>query len=566
MGMSICFLEIFIIFINNWLYSLYHQNMMSHLLYAPYFPVRRGTLMSISTFAAIDVSSAEVSMNIYEVSKKNGIREIDSVKKSLELGVHAITYRKINYSFLCQMCDVFYGLTKKMKEYQVSDYSACITSGMKEAENYLLILDQIKLKTGLKLKIMNSSEQRYLCYKAIALKETNFNILIQKGTVIVNVNADSTHISIYNKGTLIITQSIKLSPLRIRELLSSMKNQTTDYYKLIEEYMDKDLYTFCDLYLKNIKIKHLIAIGEHLHEFFLYVKNIETTPFFCAHESASDQVVDRHTFEELYQIMYGASVDQISIILGLSKEQSSLILPTAMMFYKIFQLTKAESMWLPGITLCDGLVTEYAEKKEKIIPTHSFTNDIISCARNTASRYLCDYNQTSQMEELTLYIYDHIRKLHGLGVRDRLLIQIAAILYNCGEFINMNAIAENSYHIIMSTEMIGLSPKEREMVATLVLHGNNRYEESLRYYEKYDKDMCIKLSKLAAILQLAHSLDFTHKNKIKEISLTIKSNDLIITAHTLDDITLEKGILANQREFFEAAYGISPILIQKIIK
>ncbi len=42
---------------------------------------------------------------------------------------------------------------------------------------------------------------------------------------------------------------------------------------------------------------------------------------------------------------------------------------------------------------------------------------------------------------------------------------LAAILHDCGKFISMSAPGECAYQIIMSTEILGISHMEREMVA-----------------------------------------------------------------------------------------------------
>ena len=42
--------------------------------------------MAVTTFAAIDIGSYEVSMKIFEMSKRTGFREINDVRYQLELG------------------------------------------------------------------------------------------------------------------------------------------------------------------------------------------------------------------------------------------------------------------------------------------------------------------------------------------------------------------------------------------------------------------------------------------------------------------------------------------------
>ena len=52
--------------------------------------------MSYKTFAAIDVGSYELGMKIYEISTKNGIKEIDHIRHRIELGTDSYFMGKID--------------------------------------------------------------------------------------------------------------------------------------------------------------------------------------------------------------------------------------------------------------------------------------------------------------------------------------------------------------------------------------------------------------------------------------------------------------------------------------
>lgn len=508
--------------------------------------------MPITTFATIDVGSNELSMKIYEFSKKTGIKELDYVRHTIELGSETYTNGKISHSLVEETCKVLVGFTEKMAEYHVEDYIACATSAIREASNKFMILDQIKLTSGIKIKVLSNSEQRFLCYKAIALKENTFNKMIQKGTAIVDIGAGSIQISLFDKEALVTTQNIKIGSLRIRELLADLENQTSNFYSIISEYIDTDLLTFNHLFLKENKIKNIIAVGDYANMIIRY-----------ADYSLATESIDRETFDNLYHSLLSKSIDEISKALNLQKEQAALILPTAMIYQKMSDETKAELIWFPKTTLCDALAAEFAEKKEKMVPSHQFSDDIIAAAKNIAQRYQCNIAHTENVEYIALNIFDRIRKLHGLGKRERLLLQIAVILHDCGKYINMNDVSNNSYNIIMSTEIIGISHLERTIVANLVKYASNDQPSHTDFSSHYDKDTYIKICKLSAILRIANAMDKSHKQKIADIKITLKDNNLIITANTIKDLTLEKGLFEKKADYFEEVYGIRPILKQK---
>ena len=52
--------------------------------------------MAVTTFAAIDIGSYNVSMEIFELTKKSGLRSLTRVRQGLELGSDTFARRKIS--------------------------------------------------------------------------------------------------------------------------------------------------------------------------------------------------------------------------------------------------------------------------------------------------------------------------------------------------------------------------------------------------------------------------------------------------------------------------------------
>ncbi len=112
-----------------------------------------------------------------------------------------------------------------------------------------------------------------------------------------------------------------------------------------------------------------------------------------------------------------------------NEEYASLMFPAAAIYKRMLEITGAEFMWVPGIRMTDGMAAEYAEDKKLIRFNHSFENDIIVTSRNMAKRYKCYMPHIQNVEEAALKVFDSLKKYHGLGARERLLLQIAANLH-----------------------------------------------------------------------------------------------------------------------------------------
>lgn len=515
----------------------------------------------VRTFAAIDVGSFELELGIYEISDKAGVRSIDHVRHTIALGRDTFKEGKISYGLVEELCDVLTDFVRIMKEYQVQDYRAYATTAMREARNSQIVLDQIKVRTGIEIRIISNSEQRFISFKAVASRDAEFQKTIQKGTAIADVGFGSMQLSLFDREALLSTQSLPLGVLRLRGILSSVKLSPETEQILVTELIDNELTTFRKMYLKDREIVNLIAIGEPI-----------LTLFYQVSPNRSGARLTRTQLDEIYQNLSHMTQDQIEETFDVNAEYAFMLYPTIAIFKRVMDLTGAEMLLIPGVRMLDGIAADYAEEKKLLKFNHSFSNDIIVTSRSMARRYKCHMPHIQTVETAALRLFDCLKKYHGLKDRERLLLQISADLHSCGKFVAMRDATECAYNIIMSTEIIGLSHLEREIIANVVRYHVKpfRYDEvhveakSSVYSRLVNPgNPTLVIAKLIAILRLANSMDRSHQAKLADCRLSVRDNKLIITTDYEGDVTLEAMSIAEKGDFFEEIFGVRPVLKQK---
>ncbi len=507
--------------------------------------------MAYSTFAAIDIGSSCIEMVIYQISRDSGIKQLDHVRYNFELGKSTYISNEISFEDVEKMCDVLYGFSEVMKDYSVDEYRAFATSALREAKNAIRVLDRIKVRTGLDVEILSNSEQRFIIYKAVAAKDDKFNKIIEKSTALVDVGAGSAQVSIFDNGSLVTTQNIRLGAVRISNMISALSQNVTNSVDILKEYIDNDMVTLNEIFLKSKKIHNTIFVGDCIP---YYVRKKE---FF-----SDGEYTTRGEFKKFFDRIYHENTERIVSLMDIPYEQAKLILPSAMVYMRMLDFTQAEDIWMPQVTLCDGMAVEHAQKKNKLKLSHDFNADILAAAKNISQRYSISSTHVGQVERNALLIFDSIRKYHGLSERERFLLQIACILHDCGQYINMLNPEQCSYSIIMSTEIIGLSHREREIIANVVKYNTMVFDADDAMWS-FDRNDYLIIAKLTAILRVSNALDRGHRQKFKDMSIKVESGMLIITAHTFEDITLEKSYFSERGEFFEEIYGLKPVIRQK---
>jgi len=506
--------------------------------------------MAGKTFAAINVGSNEISMKICEITPRKGARELDTVKTIIELGSDTYNKGYIEENNLNKLCDTLLKFRRKMKEYDVSDYRAYASSAVREAENASMIIERIKMCTDFDVQILSNSEQRFMNYKAFVATGMDVDVATHKNNALLDIGAGSLQISIFDRRNLVQTQNLPIGAVRIRDYLTRFGSDTVDLETLMEEYASNAIIEFRNLFLNDKDIKSIIAIGDGINN----LKKVGP-------ELSIANSISREQFRILYKRVVDIKPEDLAERYGIPYERATLMLPMAIIYQSFLDNSRAEEILTPNVIFCDGIIADYMDKQGTFLMDKNFDQDILASVNTIAKKYKVNRAHVQNVSDNALAIFDSIRKLHGLGKRERLQLQIAAILHNCGKFVNMKDVSLISYHIVMATEILGLSHKEREEIANAVYYNGFYLPSELRASGRIGSADYMKVAKLTAILRLADVLDKSYKQKITNLRISLHDNTLVIYTDTLEDITLEAGKTNNI--LFEKVYGVKVVLKQR---
>ena len=504
--------------------------------------------MRVSPYVAIVIGSKNMLMKVYEISAAKGIRTIDEIRYEYELGKEAYFTRKITFAQIEEICSVLEQFQQRMKEYGVTEFYCYATSAIRNAKNQVSVLNQIKVRTGIDVIMLSNSELRFLMYKGIQVLNLDFN----KITAILDIGSSSVQISLFDKQVLYMTQNLDIGTAKVREFSESVENNVLDYISVLEEYIQYEVDMFKSGYLKDKDIKNVIAIGDE-------IKNINR----LVPELHLEDTMSYEQIQYIYKKIKKASYQDIAIKYGLSMEDARMVLPSVLVYKTFLERSKADTIYICSTNLCDGSVVDYAQKMKKIKVSHDFYHDIIASARYIGKRYRYSKIHAQYITELALEIFDKTKRFHGLTQRDRLILEISAILHDIGKYVNLNDPGKNGYQLIMSTEIMGLSHREREEIANIVLYNTQELPDTDELETAFWREEYLRIAKLSSILRLANALDRGHKQKFENCSMMRKGQELIITLETNQDITLEITRFSKKAELFSEFTGITPVLKQR---
>lgn len=502
--------------------------------------------------AAIDVGSHETRLYIAETPNQSAPLIIETVRRTLPIGTDTYNIGSISQPLVQECIGILAGFADKIREYKILDVVAVATSAFREATNCFQVLDQINRETGISIRVLSNAEEKY--YHTLALSELlpDFAELIRQGTLIVDIGSGSVQATAYDKGDFIFSQNMLLGSLRLRELLADLQRLTSDYAALLEEYISSDLDNYRMLEPKKMSYENLIVLCGDLP----YLKRMAVS-LHPGSEGARPFLTQK-AFEMVYQRLLTDQPRGLTIDFDIPAENATLLLPTAMIMRKFLEFTGTSGFIVPSAALCDGLLLEVSVKQHDYKPRYDQIRDLLSACRQIANRFRTERKHSEWVEKTALAIFDDTVKLHRLTDRHRLQLQVAAILHDCGKYINMTQHNIRSYNIIMSIELIGLSQEEREVAAyTARFYSESRLDADAHYNLMPENEKLL-IAKLSAILRLADALDTGHKQKITELKLQIDDENLTLIVSTAKDIMLEQWSVEHTGYLYKDVYGLTP--------
>ncbi|SFH62390.1 exopolyphosphatase / guanosine-5'-triphosphate,3'-diphosphate pyrophosphatase [Pseudobutyrivibrio sp. OR37] len=498
-------------------------------------------------FASIYIGSYETTMKVFEIGKQKGIKTIDTLKIPSDVIKDILSVGKILPETTDKLCRILNDMKRTMEGYKVDSFSIVAGPNIRLASNSLIVLEQIKVHTGFSVTVLSNSEQRFLGYQAAAAIP-DFEEIISDSAVMIDVGGISLQITFFSKGKIVTTQHLSLGTVSISENLKKLGTASSNSLEQTYEMMYKELEVFKTMFLNDLEPKYMIllgvqvsAIAERLSGFtsrkvkikdYMEFLNKINKNFIRSFESENDVYLDNKGFVE-----------------------------PVVMLYKALALTLNPSIvYAPGVSISEGIAYNHSYSKKWLTATHDFENDIISAAWAIAKRYGSYQPHLKALYKLSSEIFDAMKKYHGMGKRERILIQCIAILHDCGKYISLAEASNCSYTIIMASEILGLSHKERELVATTVEYNRKNVAPYEYLSDRFTQDEYIVILKLLAILKVANALDRSHKQKIKNVSMKVKDGELVISIEANSSLALEKGLFKKNADFFADIFSIKPVL------
>jgi exopolyphosphatase/guanosine-5'-triphosphate,3'-diphosphate pyrophosphatase len=161
-----------------------------------------------------------------------------------------------------------------------------------------------------------------------------------------------------------------------------------------------------------------------------------------------------------------------------------------------------------------------------------------------------------QVAKLSLKLFDTLKDVHGLGPRERLLLQLGAYLHDIGLSEGASAHHKASRNIILAAKGFSLTPREQSVVALIARYHRKSLPASQHKHFVYLPDHHKMLvERLGALVRMADGLDRSHQSLVSDVKVESFDDEIFLRLIGKGDMSAEVEFGKLKSDLFEKAFG-----------
>jgi exopolyphosphatase/guanosine-5'-triphosphate,3'-diphosphate pyrophosphatase len=461
---------------------------------------------------------------------------------------------KLSRQAMDGVVDAFAAIAASAKGYGIGTIRAVGTSALREAANSDVLVERLRQNHGIDLEIIDNAEEARLYCEALRQVLARAKRELAGRTLMADLGGGSTCIGLITSGKLVHSVDEHYGSVRILEQFHSLRDSnefalTVDRYALGAARMMLDR-------LPKGQINHLVLTSGDVRK-------------LCSLLTRANAATAKGGIQPLRVDAVAAWLTRMQVLTPLERAHAcntdvrgaALLLPAASLLKHLSAEIGAQEVLVPYLTLRDGLI---ADLMPGSFGAHYLSAaDLMAEGMQLVARYGGNLAYAENTGSLATQIFDHTVALHGLGERERALLEFSALVHDIGSYINVRNRHKHSMYIIQSSDIAGLTAIEKEMVANIArYHRKSPPEAHHLEFQSLPRAKRVVVSYLAAILRLAYGLDVERTQRIKKVRCEVSGGRLLIHVDRRQ-IALERWSLAGKAGMFAEVFGLEVAVVPR---
>jgi exopolyphosphatase/guanosine-5'-triphosphate,3'-diphosphate pyrophosphatase len=494
--------------------------------------------------AVVDMGASAIRLLLAEAATDGSTRVLEDVSRGVLLGKDTFTHNRLGPATVEAALKALEGFRKIMDGYGVEQYRAIATSAVREATNGDSFLDQVRLRTGIEFEVIEGTEENRLTYIAVREALGGHEALSRGNALLVEVGGGSADISYLRRGEPVHSGTYALGSIRMRQNLASWRGSHDHLLRLIRRHIH-NVVEDIRVEMPLAEVEHFIALGGDARF---------AAERLLGGETAALPVVGREEFLAFCDEVARFDVEELVERYRLAQVEAETLVPALMAYRELLAETRAERILVPDASLRGGLLLEMVRADRGLL--EDFSKQVLASAAALGERYRYDAAHAKNVAHLAVRLFDELRSEHGLGDRERLLLEVAALLHDVGIYVNLRGHHKHAQYILSVSEVFGLSREDLLVVSNAArYHRRALPQKSHLPYMALDREKRLTVRKLAALLRVSNALDADHLQKVTDVRVVKEEDGFVLEVEGAGDLTMERLAATSRSDLFVDVFG-----------
>lgn len=400
--------------------------------------------------------------------------------------------------------------------YGVDQIIPSATSAVREAHNGGEFVRRVKREVGLSLQVLDGEREAYYATLG-ALNEVPMN----HGYVI-DIGGGSAQISEVRDRRFARGVSLPLGALALAEQFRSGEEFTAKEHQAVQAQIDGYLDSVPWLTQALGKERTLVGLGGTIRN----LAKMEAARCSFPLNTLHGFMLSRQSVEESIRQLSDLPLVERRKLAGLNSDRADIILPGAMVIQSIMTRLKAQRLTISVNGLREGLFFEHF--------WDHLSYPVVADVRgfsvlNMARVYRYQKGHAFHVRFLAGRLFNQLTPLHDYGLRERELLDAAALLHDLGSVIAYEDHHKHSQMLITNSGLPGFTPRETAIIA-LLTRFHRKGKPTIKGYELIlAEDDQRLVAQLAAVLRLAEYLERGRNANVDDVIVAWGDESLRLT-------------------------------------
>jgi exopolyphosphatase/guanosine-5'-triphosphate,3'-diphosphate pyrophosphatase len=502
-------------------------------------------------FAAIDIGSNSVRMEVAEVSTKTKI--LVSERKVTRLGASVFRTGRVSPEAIDLLCATLTEMAASYKRFEIHGIRAVATAAVRDASNQKEFVTRVSGAAGTQVEIISGQEEARLIHLGVQSRWPQG----RQRVLMIDIGGGSAELILSDNGRIVTAVSKQLGALRLTELFLKSDPPKEEELHRMQEYIEERLAQPLRR-MGSLRIDRVIATSATASAVVCAVNQIPRQK----REIADKMRASTAQIRELFGDLIVRDVESRRRIVGIGPKRAEIIIPGAAVLLAVLKGLTLPSLYYSAAGVRDGIIVDLAARTSarSITEMSREQRDVVE---EMATRYGVSLHHVRKVSRMANDLFVALEPLHKLPQSTGRLLEAAAHLHDIGHFVSDTRHHKHSYYLVLHSDMPGFTEQEREVIANLCrYHRKAMPAQEHANWQPLDADSRRAVTMLAPLLRIADNLDRSRGQRVKHVECLLRPSEVVLRLHSNKDVDLDTWATERAAEFFRQVYNKPLTLIR----